>query len=178
MPYPSYSRTVEDVLQREQRGCLSTTMATKQSKHKHAVKVALAKPVAKVLEPVAATSDESVSEQLIEAKVSVTNVSIATSAANDLISLPTSCTVRDCTVLKADLLPLFDHDSVVTIDIRAVERIDTAMLQLLLAFVRDRNETHRVTKWIGNSECIYEAVGILGMTDALAIHSDGTAAVA
>jgi ABC-type transporter Mla MlaB component len=153
-------------------------MATKQSKSKREVKPQLAHCQANVVDQVVAVSVECAAERLNETEVSVTNVAVAASAASDMVSLPAICTVRDCAALKVELLPLFDHESVVTIDMRAVERIDTSMLQLLLAFVRDRKEASRVTKWIGDPECINEAVNILGMADVLNMGSDSSGAVA
>jgi anti-anti-sigma regulatory factor len=105
-----------------------------------------------------------------------TTTQAANGGANDMIALPTSCTVRDSAALKAELLPLFEHDNVVTIDVRAVERIDTAVLQVLIAFVRDRSLANRVTNWVGEPECLTEAVSVLGISEALQLRSENAMA--
>jgi anti-anti-sigma regulatory factor len=100
-------------------------------------------------------------------------------SSGDMLSLPSSCTVRESAALKVELLTLFDSDANVTLDIRAVERVDTAVLQLLLSFVRDRAQVGRVTNWVGLPECINEAVAVLGLNTLMGIvASDSTEMVA
>jgi anti-anti-sigma regulatory factor len=89
--------------------------------------------------------------------------------AGELLALPSSCTVRESAALKAELLTVFDSQSTVTLDMRAVERVDTSVLQLLLSFVRDRLQQGRVTKWMGLPDCVNEAVGVLGLSSLLGI---------
>jgi len=118
-------------------------------------------------EATAAKAEPAVSNIAASVSLSVTT----DSSVADVCVLPTSCTVRESAALKAELLPLIDRDNVITLDVRAVERIDTAALQLLVAFVRDRNQMHHDTNWIGAPECINEAVKILGMADTLNIRT-------
>jgi ABC-type transporter Mla MlaB component len=142
-------------------------MATKQNKRKR-----------EATKAGSATSHaaEVVLEMEVSAMSNVSAVAPLTSVATDMIALPASCTVRDAIVMKAGLLPLFDRESAVTIDVRAVERIDAAMLQLLIAFVRDRNQLNRVTSWAGEPQhipgCIKEAVSILDMNKVLRMRTD------
>jgi anti-anti-sigma regulatory factor len=51
----------------------------------------------------------------------------------------------------------------VTIDVGAVERIDTAALQVLCAFVRDRKVAGGAVLWIGCTESFCEAIRLLGL---------------
>ncbi|MBC7984441.1 MAG: STAS domain-containing protein [Candidatus Obscuribacterales bacterium] len=78
-----------------------------------------------------------------------------------------SCTVRDCAALKVALLDLLRVDGDVTLDVGAIERIDTAALQLLVAFVRDRKANSRNVLWAGSTASFYEAVNITGLGFAL-----------
>jgi anti-anti-sigma regulatory factor len=57
----------------------------------------------------------------------------------------------------------------VTIDVHAVERIDTAALQLLCAFVRDRQAAGGQVLWTGCTESFSEAIRLLGLQKALAV---------
>ena len=55
------------------------------------------------------------------------------------------------------------------LDAAAVTRIDTAALQLLAAFVRDRRLTGGLIKWHGVSEELTNAARLLGMDAMLAL---------
>ena len=91
---------------------------------------------------------------------------------SSMLALAASCTVRDCIELKSALHDLFEQPAAITVDVRAVERIDTAILQLLAAFVRDRKTAGRTTQWVGRPECFAEAVRILGLGDALGVDGE------
>jgi anti-anti-sigma regulatory factor len=83
--------------------------------------------------------------------------------------LSASCTVRDCIALRSALLDLLMDPMPVTIDVHAVERIDTAALQLLCAFVRDRQAAGGQILWTGRTESFSEAIRLLGLQKALAV---------
>lgn len=80
-----------------------------------------------------------------------------------------SCTVRDSIALKSALLDLLMDQQPVTIDARAVERIDTAALQVLCAFVRDRKAAGGEVRWEGCTESFSEAIRLLGLQQALGL---------
>jgi anti-anti-sigma regulatory factor len=82
-------------------------------------------------------------------------------------ALAASCTVRDSLALKSALLDLLMDQRPVTIDVRAVERIDTAALQVLCAFVRDRKAAGGTVLWIGCTESFCEAIRLLGLQRVL-----------
>jgi anti-anti-sigma regulatory factor len=82
--------------------------------------------------------------------------------------LAASCTVRDSASLKTALNDLVRVKGEAILDVSAIERIDTAVVQLLYAFVRDRKAQGDKVVWVGNSECFTDAVKLLG----LATHLD------
>jgi anti-anti-sigma regulatory factor len=84
-----------------------------------------------------------------------------------MYELSASCTVRDSIALKSSLLDLLMDQRPVTIDVRAVERIDTAALQVLCAFVRDRKAAGGKVFWVGCTESFCEAICLLGLQQVL-----------
>ena len=54
------------------------------------------------------------------------------------VTLAADCTVAEADALKSELARRLDEPGAVTMDVTALQRIDTAGLQLLAAFVRDR----------------------------------------
>jgi ABC-type transporter Mla MlaB component len=84
--------------------------------------------------------------------------------------------VKDAAALKASLVAAFDERDVVTLDVGAIERIDTATMQLLCAFVRDRGAGARTTVWSGESKALREAAKLLGAGVMLALPETGVAA--
>ena len=89
----------------------------------------------------------------------------ATSAS---IALPANCSIRDAAQLKAALLELLPQ-AAVTIDAGAVERIDTAGMQLLVAFKRDRAANGLGTDWSDVNATWHEAANILGLAGHLGL---------
>ncbi|HTE39461.1 MAG TPA: STAS domain-containing protein [Steroidobacteraceae bacterium] len=91
---------------------------------------------------------------------------------------PASCTVRDSIGLHAALVEIHEEPSPITLDVSAVERIDTAMMQVLCAFVRDRRALGASVDFIGYPEPFAEAVQLLGLAKALGLeHVQVTAGV-
>jgi len=90
-------------------------------------------------------------------------------------TLSANCTIQEGAALKSALLTLEDATRTVMLDVRAVERVDTAALQLLCAFVRDRRTRGRRTEWSGNASTFTEAVEILGLSQALGYTAEKSA---
>jgi anti-anti-sigma regulatory factor len=67
------------------------------------------------------------------------------------IKLAANLHIRDSVALKERLLPLLVTPDPVVIDVTDVEHVDTAALQLLFAFSRDRRAGGRVVLWRGES---------------------------
>ncbi|MFZ0498434.1 MAG: STAS domain-containing protein, partial [Steroidobacteraceae bacterium] len=60
----------------------------------------------------------------------------------------------------------------VTLDVTALQRIDTAGLQLLVAFVRDRRTAGRAVAWHGRASALETAAGLLGLHDMLELPGE------
>lgn len=77
--------------------------------------------------------------------------------------LAAECTVADADALKAELARRVGDSTPVTVDVSALQRIDTAGLQLLAAFVRDRRTAGRAVTWRGRATALEAAAGLLGL---------------
>lgn len=74
--------------------------------------------------------------------------------------------------LKALLLPHLESKRSVSIDASAVERVHSASLQLLFAFVRDRDQAGRKTSIDGATKPLLDAARLLGMSAALGLDEE------
>jgi anti-anti-sigma regulatory factor len=79
------------------------------------------------------------------------------------VRLPVSTSVRECAALKQQLLVLVHRADVVVIDVSDVEALDTAALQLLFAFGRERLTHGLRTIWQGDSPALRNAATALGI---------------
>lgn len=92
-----------------------------------------------------------------------------------IVALSSNSTVKDAQALKDQLMKLLELPEVVAIDVRSVERVDTATMQLLCAFVRDRAERNSAVEWLGNPPAMVEAARLLGVEHMLALPKAGAA---
>lgn len=83
------------------------------------------------------------------------------------LTLTAECTVAEAEALKSELARRLDDSAPVTVDVSALQRIDTAGLQLLAAFVRDRRTAGRAVTWRGRASALEAAAGLLGLRDML-----------
>lgn len=74
--------------------------------------------------------------------------------------------------LKALLLPHFQSKRSVVIDAHAVEKVHSASLQLLYAFVRDREQAGHATLIESSSAPLIDAARLLGMSAALGMDEE------
>jgi phospholipid transport system transporter-binding protein len=81
----------------------------------------------------------------------------------------TSPTIRSITSLQSELAERLDESGGVQIDATAVDRVDTAGLQLLAAFVRDLRAEMRTVEWIGCSDSLRKAATALGLETTLCL---------
>jgi len=88
--------------------------------------------------------------------------------ATPVVTLASNTTVKDAAALQVTLLQVVDADGV-TIDAKSVERIDTAALQLLCAFVRDRAARNLNVSWNGVPQALAQAAALLGIGALLAL---------
>lgn len=71
--------------------------------------------------------------------------------------------IADAKRLHAELLPLLDRAEPVAIDAGSVERVDTAVLQLLHAFGSERRAKGHETRWLAASDVLRAAAQALGL---------------
>jgi ABC-type transporter Mla MlaB component len=120
-------------------------------------------------------------EQLLASTASVADGETQPAAAADeslvdgVIALPSQCLLRDVVEYRERLLNCIDAQSV-SIDASAVERIDTAFMQVLLAFVRDRTAAREHLAWLNVSDTLIDAARVLGLQSALALPAVSVAA--
>jgi anti-anti-sigma regulatory factor len=88
----------------------------------------------------------------------------AAAPADATVRLAASTVIGDVARLREELLPLVGLGAVVTIDAGAVERIDTAALQLLHAFGRERRAAGRELRWGDPSAAFRGAATVLGLS--------------
>ena len=81
----------------------------------------------------------------------------------------TSPTIRTINSLQTELAERLDESGNVQLDATAVDRVDTAGLQLLAAFVRDLKTEMRNVEWVGCSDALRKAAAALGLAGALGL---------
>jgi|SRR6185437_4306602 len=96
-----------------------------------------------------------------------TPVAGAEKAASGSFAVAAECTVADAGSLKTGLAKLLDHSGIVTLDIGAVQRIDTAGLQVIATFLRERESHGREVQWRGSAPALLNAAKLLGLGDLL-----------
>ena len=84
-----------------------------------------------------------------------------------VLALAAECLVSTAGVLKERLTGLLDEPLPITLDITALQRIDTAGLQVLTAFVVDRAGHGRTVAWQGTAPVLTTAAHLLGLTSLL-----------
>ena len=77
--------------------------------------------------------------------------------------------VSEAGSLKESLAALLDEPLPVTLDITALQRIDTAGLQVITAFVRERTGHGRTVEWQGTAPVMTTAAQLLGLTTLLGL---------
>jgi ABC-type transporter Mla MlaB component len=75
--------------------------------------------------------------------------------------------VSGASSLKESLAALLDEPLPVTLDITTLQRIDTAGLQVITAFVRERAGHGRTVEWRGTAPALITAAQLLGLTSLL-----------
>ncbi len=87
-------------------------------------------------------------------------------AAPVALVLPADCRIAAQVALKQALMEALETNAIV-LDGRAVERADTAALQLLTLFQREAKARGSSWSWCGASDALNEAAGLLGLTQIL-----------
>jgi anti-anti-sigma regulatory factor len=83
------------------------------------------------------------------------------------LALAAECLVAGASSLKESLASRLDATLPITLDITDLQRIDTAGLQVLTAFVRERAGLGRAVAWRGTSPALTSAAQLLGLTSLL-----------
>ena len=92
---------------------------------------------------------------------------IARPGATSSVTLPADCTIAQTAAVKSRLAPLLGRASAITLDGNAVRRVDSAGLQLLAAFVRERRASGRSVAWRDVSPVFSAAATLLGLNAVL-----------
>lgn len=88
------------------------------------------------------------------------------------LALAAECTVAAADSLKTELVRRLDESGPVIVDVSALQRIDTAALQLLAAFVRDRRTAGRAVEWHGRAAALDSAAALLGLNAMLELPGE------
>lgn len=88
------------------------------------------------------------------------------------LALAAHCCIKDAAGLQEQLLAVVAHPAAVELDMDAVERIDTAALQVLCAFVQQRVAEGRTVQWRGEGSVLREAAGQLGVQSLLGLQQE------
>ncbi|MGH8209587.1 MAG: STAS domain-containing protein [Steroidobacteraceae bacterium] len=96
---------------------------------------------------------------------------------NATFAVAAECTVADASSLQTGLAKLLDESGSVTLDISAVQRIDTAGLQVIATFVRERESHGRQVQWRGSAPAVSSAAGLLGLSALLKLPASAEQAV-
>ena len=88
-------------------------------------------------------------------------------SASGAFAVAAECTVADAGTLKSGLAKLLEDTGVVTLDISSVQRIDTAGLQVIATFVRERESLGRQVEWRGAAPSLAAAAKLLGLSSLL-----------
>ena len=104
----------------------------------------------------------------------VESTPVAVDAAGPLALAPL-CTLREVVAMKGQLLERLDQAGDVEIDAGRIEKIDTAGLQLLVAFSRQLHESHRTLAWKAVAPELARAAAQIGLADTLGLPTAGSA---
>lgn len=83
------------------------------------------------------------------------------------------CTVRTIPSLHEELVRRLSEPGPVSVDRSGVQRPNTALLQLLVTFVRDLRARSREVQWQGESASFDRAARVLGLGASLGLPPDG-----
>lgn len=97
-----------------------------------------------------------------------------TGSAGKGVVLPADCRIADLAEVKQAIQAALATGAL-GIDASAVERVDTAALQLLLAARRDANKAAATFAWNGVSDALRDAAGVLGLAQTLELPAHAPA---
>lgn len=83
------------------------------------------------------------------------------------VTLPPSLTIASSSALYEQLAGIVESTSVVVFEAGAVDKVDTAGLQLLVAFTHERRDQSLLTELRGVPAHMHEAMTLLGVHEHL-----------
>jgi ABC-type transporter Mla MlaB component len=90
-------------------------------------------------------------------------------------ALPAECVIANAGSLRESLVSLAKVADL-TLDASALQRLDTACLQLLAAFVCERRMADHAISWTGAPALLADRAQLLGLAEALALAAHEGAA--
>jgi len=90
-------------------------------------------------------------------------------AGDTRVTLPATLGIEQAAALHALLAPAVGQPAAVTLAAADIERLHTATLQVLAAFVRTRRDAGRSTAWQGPSLALRQAAARLGLESVLGL---------
>jgi ABC-type transporter Mla MlaB component len=112
-------------------------------------------------------------EAVMETSDAAPTDGVAAPSPSLVVALASNCVVKDAVAFKVSLCAVADSEEPVVLDAGGVERIDTATIQLLCAFVRERVGRGQAVVWQGASAALLEAARLLGVQTLLVLPSGG-----
>lgn len=83
--------------------------------------------------------------------------------------LDADCLLESANELRKELLLRLERTAPISIDASEVERIDTASLQVLVAFTRDCKAAGRAIEWTGVAPALADSARLLDLSSALGL---------
>jgi ABC-type transporter Mla MlaB component len=108
-------------------------------------------------------------------KARVAKARAATRKVTRPLALPAECAIASAPALRASLVKRLTDAASVQIDASAVQRIDTASLQLLAAFARDRRDAGLGIEWLGIPASLTDVARFLDLTSVLGFDAQAIA---
>jgi anti-anti-sigma regulatory factor len=90
-----------------------------------------------------------------------------------VLALPAECLIANAVALREQLIAVVEEAVPVTLNVSAVERIDTACLQLLAAFATERRAASRPVVWCGVTASLAERARLLDLDASLGLPAQG-----
>ena len=91
-----------------------------------------------------------------------------------VIAFPADFRIASLAPVQAELAGAIGKDGTM-LDGSAVERVDTAALQLLAVYQRERRSRGEPSAWSGASDALRDAAGVLGLTIELNLPANAAA---
>ena len=96
----------------------------------------------------------------------------AAAPASSVASFPADCTIAQAADLKTALARMIAKPTRVTLDLSTIRRVDTAALQVLTTFIRERRAAGRDVECTGATDAFLVTAGILGLRALFAPVTD------